>query len=164
MPSKRSAKRPSNSTGSTFPTDWREFLSLLISHRVKFVIVGGHAFAVHARPRMTEDLDVFVEASRVNAERLRQVLVAFGFGDAAPDAAVLAEEGRVFMLGRKPFRIDLLTEISGVSFVEAWRRRVVAHTSAGELPFLSRADLVRNKRAAGRPKDLRDLEDLERAE
>ena len=62
-------------------TDWREFLSLLISHRVKFVVVGGHAVAVHARARTTEDLDVFVEASLANARRLRAVLVEFGFGE-----------------------------------------------------------------------------------
>jgi hypothetical protein len=65
--------------------DWRESLSLSISHRVRFVVVGGHAMAVHGKPRMTEDLDVFVEASRANARRLRRTLVELGFGEAAPD-------------------------------------------------------------------------------
>jgi hypothetical protein len=135
-------------------------LSLLISHRVKFVIVGGHAFAVHARPRMTEDLDVFIEASAPNAERLRGALVEFGFGSAAPDAAILAQHGRVFMLGVKPFRIDVLTSISGVSFEDVWRERFVARTSVGDLPFISRAHLLENKRASARPKDLRDVDEL----
>lgn len=76
--SKRSAGRTLNFIRNEFPADWREFLSLLISHRVKFVVVGGHAFAAHARPRITEDLDVFVEASEVNARRLRTVLCYFG--------------------------------------------------------------------------------------
>jgi hypothetical protein len=70
--------------------DWREFLSLLISHRVRFVVVGGHAVAIHASPRMTEDLDVFVEPSPTNARRLRRTLVEFGFGEAAPDEELLA--------------------------------------------------------------------------
>jgi hypothetical protein len=109
---------------------------------------------------MTEDLDVFIEASLPNAERVRSVLVDFGFGSSAPDAAVLAQPGRVFMLGVKPFRIDMLTEISGVDFEEVWRDRFLARTSVGELPFISRAHLVRNKEASGRPKDLRDLDEL----
>ena len=161
MPSRRSGKPRSSSTSSTFPKDWQEFLSLLLSHEVKFVVVGGHAFAVHARPRMTEDLDIFVEASLENAERLRRVLVDFGFGSAAPAAAVLCEAGRVFMLGVKPFRIDVLTAISGVSFAQVWRARVHADTSSGKIPFISRAHLVINKRASGRPKDLRDLDELD---
>jgi len=141
--------------------DWREFLSLAISHRLKFVVVGGHAVSIHGRPRMTEDLDVFVEASSVNARRLRKVLVDFGFGDAAPDEALLATPGKVFMIGVPPFRIDILTNISGVTFEEAWSARVRVATEAGRLPFLSRDLLVRNKKASGRPKDLADLVLLE---
>jgi hypothetical protein len=64
--------------------DWTEFLSALISHRVRFVIVGGHAVAGHGEPRLTEDLDVFVERSPANARRIRETLVSFGFGDVAP--------------------------------------------------------------------------------
>ena len=137
--------------------DWREFLSLLISHRVKFVIVGGHAVSVHARPRVTEDLDVFVEASETNARRLRRVLVEFGFGESAPDEAVLATPGKVFMIGVPPFRIDVLTKISGVSFAAAWRHRVRIALESGTLPFISRGLLMRNKRASARAKDLADL-------
>ena len=141
-------------------TDWREFLRLLLSHRVKFVLVGGHALAVHARPRFTEDLDVFVEASMENAHRLRGVLVDFGFGSIAPPVEQLAELGKVFMLGEKPFRIDILTTISGVDFSEAWNGRVSLGLDIGDIPVISRANLIRNKMAAGRPKDLADLASL----
>lgn len=141
-------------------TDWREFLRLLLSHRVKFVLVGGHALAVHARPRFTEDLDVFVEASMDNAQRLRSVLADFGFGAIAPPVAQLAELGKVFMLGEKPFRIDILTTISGVDFSEAWKGRVSLGLDIGAVPVISRANLIRNKMAAGRPKDLADLASL----
>jgi len=137
--------------------DWREFLSLLISHRVKFVVVGGHAVAVHGSPRVTEDLDVFVDTADVNASRLRQVLVDFGFGDAAPDTELLATQGKVFMIGAPPFRIDVLTRISGVSFANAWRNRKRIKLDVGTVPFISRELLIRNKRASGRPKDLADL-------
>ncbi len=109
---------------------------------------------------MTEDLDVFVEASLSNAKKLRNVLAEFGFGSAAPDAETLAEAGRVFMLGVKPFRIDVLTKISGVEFDEVWRDRVHADTSLGKLPFISKRHFVANKTASSRPKDLRDIEEL----
>ena len=137
--------------------DWREFLSLLISHRVRFVVVGGHAVAIHGSPRMTEDLDVFVETSPTNARRLRRTLVEFGFGEAAPDEELLATPDKVFMIGVKPYRIDILTRISGVAFEEAWATRTRVRTAAGQVPFLSRELLLRNKAASGRDKDLADL-------
>lgn len=74
--------------------DWTEFLSALIAHRVRFVLVGGHAIAGHAEPRFTEDLDVFVEPSLPNGKRLRAALVAFGFGDATPAPRELATPAR----------------------------------------------------------------------
>jgi hypothetical protein len=162
MRSKRSAKPRSRSTTPTFPKDWSEFLSLLIGHGVKFVVVGGHAVAIHGWPRLTEDLDVFVEASDANAQRLRAALVDFGFGSAAPEATVLAAPDRVFMLGVKPLRIDVLTGIDGVKFPEAWRARVYVASTAGELPVISLALLRKNKRAAGRTRDLLDLAELAR--
>jgi hypothetical protein len=82
--------------------DWTEFLCALISRRVRFVLIGGHAVAGHGEPRLTEDLDVFVEPTLENARRLRNALVDFGFGGVAPPAADLAQLSKVFMLGRKP--------------------------------------------------------------
>lgn len=143
---------------SPLSDDWREFLSLLISHRVKYLLVGAHALAVHAQPRFTLDLDVFVEASTTNAQKIRAVLEAFGFGSVAPSLEELARPERVFMLGNKPYRIDVLTKISGVSFDEAYAARVRVKTAAGVLNVIGRDHLIANKRAAGRPKDLFDLE------
>lgn len=100
--------------------DWTEFLSVLISRHVRFLLVGGHAVAAHAEARLTEDLDLFVDCTRANARRLREALVAFGFGTIAPPEEVLAQPNKVFMLGRKPWRIDILTSIDGVSFRKAW--------------------------------------------
>jgi hypothetical protein len=141
--------------------DWTEFLSALIAHRVKFVLVGGHAVAGHGQPRLTEDLDVFVEPAPGNARRLHEALVDFGFGDVAPAVEELARKDRVFMLGRKPWRIDVLTGIDGVSFREAWASRVEAEFVASPLYVIGRAALLKNKRAAGRKKDLLDVALLE---
>jgi hypothetical protein len=141
--------------------DWTEFLSALIAHRVRFVLVGGHAVAGHGQPRLTEDLDVFIDPTLANARRLRDALVAFGFGAVTPAVEELARKDRVFMLGRKPWRIDILTGIDGVSFREAWAGRVEAEFVASPLFVIGRSALLKNKRAAGRAKDLLDVELLE---
>jgi hypothetical protein len=142
--------------------DWTEFLNALISRRVRFVLVGGHAVAGHGEPRLTEDLDVFVERSPANARRLREALVDFGFGHVAPTANELARPHKVFMLGHKPWRIDILTSIDGVSFAQAWKSRVKAEFVAVPLYVIGRAMLIKNKRAAGRDQDLADVTALER--
>ena len=137
--------------------DWNEFLSLLISKRVRFLLVGGHAVAAHGEPRLTEDLDVFVDPARANAGRLREALLAFGFGASVPSARELAVPGKIWMLGRKPWRIDVLTKISGVTFARAWRGRVEADFTLRPLFVIGRRELIANKRASGRDKDLRDV-------
>src|SRR5262245_11704310 len=99
--SRRSAGQPSSYMELLF-NEWLEFLKLLTRHRVRFLLIGGHAIAFHAQPRYTEDLDVFVEATAANARRLHAVLVDFGFASAAPEPTLLAMPDKVFMLGRKP--------------------------------------------------------------
>lgn len=141
--------------------DWTEFLSLLVSKRVRFVLVGGHAVAAHGEPRLTEDLDVFVDPTLANAVRLREALLAFGFGSQAPSVEQLVVPGSIWMLGRKPWRIDVLNKIDGVSFAQAWRGRAKADFGPGPLYLLGRKDLIANKRASGRDKDLRDVAVLE---
>jgi hypothetical protein len=142
--------------------DWTQFLSALIARGVKFVLVGGHAVAAHGEPRLTEDLDVFVEPTIQNAQRLREALVDFGFGAVAPSAEDLATADRIFMLGRKPWRIDILTGIDGVTFGEAWASRVEVEFAPSPLFVMGRQALLANKRAAGRDKDLLDVALLER--
>lgn len=142
--------------------DWTEFLCALIARRVRFMLVGGHAVAGHGEPRLTEDLDVFVEPTLANARRLREALADFGFGAIAPPSEELARPDKVFMLGRKPWRIDVLTGIDGVTFRQAWASRVEAEFVTRPLYVLGRATLIANKRAAARDKDLLDVELLER--
>lgn len=118
--------------------DWTEFLSVLISKRVRFVLVGGHAVAAHGEPRLTEDLDVFVEPTVANAARLREALLALGFGNEVPPVRQLAMPGSIWMLGRKPWRIDVLNKIDGVSFARAWSGRVKADFDHGLVPDRSK--------------------------
>lgn len=141
--------------------DWSEFLRLLNSHSVEFLIVGAHALALHGHPRMTGYLDCFVGAGRENVERLFSALVEFGFGQQLPPVEDFQRSHKVLMMGRLPLRIDVLNHIDGVNFEEAWSRRVIGVLGDVRVAFISRKDLIRNKRASGRIKDQADVESLE---
>ncbi|MBK6519536.1 MAG: hypothetical protein IPM79_35380 [Polyangiaceae bacterium] len=143
--------------------DWSAFLRLLTRHRVRFLLIGGHAVSLHARPRHTEDLDLFVEATKANGARVLAALAEFGFASVAPPLELLSRPQKVFMLGRRPYRIDLLTKIDGVSFREAWRGRVVVDLAGLAIPVIGEGALRKNKLASGRPKDLADLALLDEA-
>jgi hypothetical protein len=142
-------------------TDFEELLACLNAKSVRAVVVGGHALAFHGRPRFTKDLDVFVEPSRANAERLMEALDALGFGSVGLTPDDFCHPGRIVQLGVAPNRIDLLTAIDGVTFDEAWAGRATGLFGAEPVAYLGRAEFLRNKRAAGRPQDLADIDAIE---
>jgi hypothetical protein len=141
-------------------TDLREFIILLNSHNVEYVVVGGHAVAFHGHPRFTGDIDFLIRTTPENVSRVLAVLSAFGFGNLGIGEQDLLERGRILQLGQPPNRIDVLTAISGVDFDSAWERRVQTFMDDQPVAFLGWNELIRNKRAAGRQKDLADLEKL----
>jgi hypothetical protein len=141
--------------------DFAEMLSALNAEGVEYLVVGGWALAAHGYPRATKDLDVFVRPSDANAERVLKALQRFGapgFGVTAKD---LSAPGLVLQLGMAPLRIDVITAIDGVEFDEAWQSRWRASFAGVEAPVIGRDALVRNKRAAGRPRDHADADLLE---
>jgi hypothetical protein len=142
--------------------DFRDMLACLGDANVEFVIVGAHALAAHGLPRATGDIDVLVRPSAENAERVMRALMAFGAPTEAHGivAADFEKPGQVYQLGIPPRRIDLLTGVDGVTFDEAFDTRIEARVGGLVLPFLGRDALIANKRAAGRPKDLVDLQSL----
>lgn len=145
------------------PDDFRDLLVALSDARAEFVLIGGWAMAVHGRPRATEDLDVLVRATPANSARVFAALDAFGapVGPHGVDANTFGAEGPAYRLGMKPLRIEVLTKISGVSFDEAASEPVLADVDGRVVPVIGREALLRNKRAAGRHKDLDDAEWLE---
>jgi hypothetical protein len=144
--------------------DLREFVELLTSLKVEFLVVGGHAVAFHGHPRFTGDIDFLVARTPANAARLVACLDRFGFASAGISEDDLLQPDHVFQLGRPPNRIDLLTGISGVAFDVAWARRVAGDLDGLPVSYLSLEDLLRNKVAAGRAKDLADVATLEQIE
>ncbi len=156
LPSKPSVARRKAST-ELFPSEWSEFLALLLRHRVKFLLVGGHAVASHVRGRFTEDLDVFIAATKTNVARVALVLREFGYAELANQADQFLQPDRMAFLGRKPLRIDILNQISGVTFAEAWKGKATLKTAAFTIPVIGLRELLKNKSASGRPKDLNDV-------
>ena len=140
--------------------DLREFVELLNALNVHYIVVGAYAVAYHGYARFTADIDLFIERSHENAERLVQVIERFGFGDLNLSADDFLHEDQVIQLGVAPNRIDLLTFISGVNFQDAWATREQGEIEGLTVPFLSKEMLKRNKAASGRSQDLADLEHL----
>ena len=141
--------------------DFRDLLALLIAHQVQFLIVGGYAMAVHAVPRYTKDLDIWIAPTPENASAMVRVLAEFGLGGLGLGEGDFTDPDVVIQLGYEPNRVDFMTRIDGIEFVEAYPRRVMRAFAGLELPVIDRDSLIKNKRAAGRARDLADAEELQ---
>ncbi len=144
--------------------DFRDLLVLFVDTGVEFVIIGAYALAFHGAPRASGDIDVFVRPSADNARRVFEALSRFGapLASAGITQADLAQPGTVYQIGLPPRRIDVMTEISGVTFDEVWGSRVSAEVEGRTVGFIGREALLRNKEATGRLKDLADADRLRR--
>jgi hypothetical protein len=137
--------------------DIREFVELLLSRKVEFLLVGGYALAFHGAARFTEDIDFLVLVSPENAGKLADLIEDFGFGELGLSKEDFLDPDQVIQLGRAPHRIDLLTGISGVGWDEAWASRIEVDFDGFLIPVIGKAALEANKQATGRPQDLADL-------
>ena len=142
--------------------DFVEMLSELSAAGAEFLVVGAHALAAHGLPRATGDLDIWVRADGENAPRVLEALQRFGAPLFDLSLDDLSKPGTVFQIGTAPARIDILTGVSGLMFEEAWPRRTTVRIGDLSVGVIGREDLIRNKRATGRPQDLVDAERLER--
>jgi hypothetical protein len=133
---------------------------LLIANHVDFLVIGGYAVAYHGYIRATMDLDLFYRGSQANVARLRRSLGDFGLPVSAEEMTVLAAPGNIIRMGVPPVRIELTNQITGVSFQRAWANRVEGSYGRNRVSFIALDDLLCNKRAAGRPKDLLDVAEL----
>ena len=142
------------------PPDFKEFLKLLNDHRVEYLLIGGYAVGYHGYPRATNDLDIWIALHPDNAGRVVTVLKEFGFYMPEVTTDLFLQESRIVRMGVPPMRIEILTGISGVEFHECFSRRVLERIGGIDVPLISLTDLKANKKAAGRHKDLDDLEHL----
>src|SRR5688500_22837 len=142
------------------PQDFLDLLRAFIDGNVRFLVVGAYALGVHGRPRATGDLDVWVDPTPANAANVVKALAAFG----APISQVTIDDfsrpGIVFQMGLPPVRIDVLTELSGLTFADAWPGRTQVEFGPLTVDVIGRNDFIKNKRATGRARDLSDIEAL----
>ena len=144
--------------------DFDEFCALLNAHAVEFVIVGAHALAFHGAPRFTGDFDILVRPTEENGSRLLAAIAAFGFPTAPVTPAGVAAGTKVIEMGVAPVQIHVMSQIDGVTWDEVWQSREIGPLGRRETPFIGREAFLRNKRAAGRLKDLADIEALREPE
>jgi predicted nucleotidyltransferase len=140
------------------PEDFRDFLKLLNKHRVEYLLIGGYAVFYHGYPRATEDIDFWVAISPDNAQKLVQVMQDFGLSNVTPE--LFLQEHQLTRIGFKPYRVEVLTTISGVQFETCYARRVVDTIDGIEVNIISLEDLKQNKKASGRLKDQDDVQNL----
>ena len=140
--------------------DIREFVELLLSEKVEFMLVGGYALALHGAPRFTEDIDFYILVSPENADRMMRVIEKFDFGGVDLSHKDFLRPDFVIQLGMPPNRIDLLTGIDGITWEEAWKSRVPCQLGGLDLHVIGKGELIQNKLASGRLQDLADVERL----
>jgi hypothetical protein len=143
-------------------SDFEDLLAAFNAAGAEYLVVGAHALAAHGHPRASKDLDVWVHATADNAERVYRALASFGapLDDLSVDD--LSQAGTIFQIGVEPVRVDIITSIDGVDFEEAWPDRISADYGDQSVSVISRKHLIQNKKAAGRPQDVADVDALER--
>lgn len=141
--------------------DFKEFIELLNAHKVQYIVVGGYAVAFHGHPRFTKDIDFWILPNPENAEKLLAVLRDFGFSSLDLNAEDFILPNKVVQLGQPPYRIDLVTSISGVDFQSCFPNTIETELDGVPVRFIGLEDLKKNKRSTGRLRDLSDIEGLE---
>ena len=141
--------------------DFKEFIALLNSHKVKYLVVGGYALAFHGHPRYTKDIDIWIMIDKDNAHNLIEAIKDFGFSSLTLNENDFLTANSVIQLGQAPRRIDILTNATGLEFVDCYSRRMDVDIDGVTISFIDLENLKKNKRAVGRHQDLADLEHLE---
>ncbi len=140
------------------PEDFKDFIKFLNDHNVRYLLVGGWAVGIYGNPRATKDIDFLIATDDDNIGKLLDALKAFKAP--AVDKSVFTDKGNVFRMGSSPIQIDIINEATGIVFEECYDRRNIIHADDVQIPVISREDLIKNKRACGRYRDLADIESL----
>lgn len=140
--------------------DYKEMLQILLKNKVKFLVVGAYAMGAYGYPRATGDIDIWIESSPGNSEKIYQSLSEFGAPISDIEQKTFCEEGIIFQIGLAPRRIDIITKIEGVNFQNAYSDKREIEVEGIKIPFISKEDLIRNKESTGREKDKLDAKYL----
>ena len=141
------------------PEDFKDFIKFLNEYKVRYLLVGGWAVGIYGNPRATKDIDFFIAIDDENIHNLLKVLKKFG--TPIVEKGVFQEKGNVFRMGRSPIQIYIINEASGINFEDCYKKRNVIKTDEIDISVISKEDLIRNKQASGRHRDLVDIESFE---
>ncbi|MDP2645830.1 MAG: hypothetical protein Q8P24_12895 [Desulfobacterales bacterium] len=144
-----------------FPADFKEFLQLLNSKKIEYLVIGGYAVGYHGYPRATGDMDIWIATNEQNAVRMVEALKEFGFDPPELQKELFLEKQKVIRMGLPPMRLEILTSIDGVDFKTCFNNRITEDLGDVKVNFISKGDLLINKRASGRPQDLVDFDKLQ---
>ncbi|MCD4709128.1 MAG: hypothetical protein K8S62_15505 [Candidatus Sabulitectum sp.] len=144
------------------PQDFKEFIQFLNDYEVHYLLLGGWAVGLYGNPQATKDIDFLIATDSENIAKLQQALLAFG----APSVKneIFNEKGNVFRMGRSPMQINIINEADGISFKECYEGRNIIRIDGVDIATISRNDLIKNKKASGRYRDLADVEFIENLE
>ena len=142
------------------PQDFKEFLKLMNSYDVEYLLIGGFAVAYHGYPRATGDMDIWIAISHNNARKMVALLKEFGFNVPELSNKLFLEKKKVVRMGVPPIRIEIITDISGVVFNDCYKQRICDIIDGVKVNIIDLENLKKNKKASGRLKDLNDLENL----
>jgi predicted nucleotidyltransferase len=142
--------------------DFEDFVKLLNQHHVSYMIVGGYALAFHGKPRHTGDLDIWIQNSDDNSDKLVKVIKEFGLGSLGLTKADFLQEGYVTQIGYPPLRIDILNSIDGVNFVDAFQNKLLINIDGLDINYIGLKDFIDNKIASGRSQDIVDLKEIKK--
>lgn len=141
--------------------DYKEFIELLNKNKVEYLVIGGYAVVMYGYVRATGDIDFWVRNTKENADRIIQALIEFGFGSLKLQPQDFEKENAIIQLGFPPYRIDIVTSPEGISFQECFEKRVENEIDGVLVKWIDLENLKKNKLAAGRKKDIADIENLE---
>ncbi len=142
--------------------DFKEFLQLLNAEKVEYLLVGGYAVTFYGYPRFTGDLDIWINSNEENTLKVMNVVNTFGFSSLGIKKEDLLNKGIVVQLGYSPVRIDIITDLDGLDFAESYNNKKTSFIDGINIDIISLDDLIHNKKATGRYKDLDDVEHLEK--
>lgn len=143
-----------------FNQDFKEFVELLIKNRVEYLIVGGYAVGVHGYPRYTGDLDIWINNSDENSKRILKCVNDFGFSSYNLKLTDFTKDGSIIQLGYPPIRIDIINQVDGVKFSECFTNKKIVKVDNLQVNFIGYDDLIKNKKATSRPRDIDDIQNL----
>lgn len=144
----------------SLPPDFKEFLRLLQENNVEYLLIGGYAVGYYGYPRATQDLDIWISVTPVNANKMIETLQAFGFPTSDIQSDLFQQDNNIIRMGIPPMRIEILKEISGVDFQTCYAQKITDEIDGQQVNLISLDQLKKNKKASGRYKDLDDLEHL----